>query len=72
MPFDWQAELHLPAAIPSKAAPSPMALTSAAAVSPQPQPRSFAQALVASHSNVTNVIMSQPTIRGGTLSIRIT
>ena len=69
MPFNWQAELSLPAAIPSKVAPSPMALTSTAVVS---QPRSFAQALVASHSNVTNVIMPQPTIRGDTLSIRIT
>jgi len=32
MPFDWQAELSLPVAIPSKDAPSPMALTSAVAV----------------------------------------
>ena len=72
MPFDWRSELSLPATTPSKVAPSPMALTSAATVSPQPQSRSFAQALVASHSNVTNVIMPQPTIRGDTLSIRIT
>ena len=73
MPFDWQAKLSLQAATPSKAAPSPMALTSVAAISaPQPQPRSFVQALVASHSNVSNVIMPQPTIRGDTLSIRIT
>jgi len=33
MPFDWQAKLSLQAATPSKAAPSPMALTSVAAVS---------------------------------------
>ena len=61
MPFDWQAELLLPTTAPSKAAQSPMAL-----------PRSFAQALVASHDKATNDNLPQPTIRGETLSIRIT
>jgi len=66
MPFDWQAEFSLPAATPYKAAPSPMALTSTAAVlAPQPPPCS-SQDLVASHSS--NVAMPQPTIRGDRLS----
>jgi len=73
MPFAWQAEFSFPAATPSKAAPSPMVPTSITTVSaPQPPSCSFAQAMVASHSNVTNVAMPQPTIRGDTLSIRIT
>jgi hypothetical protein len=73
MPFDWQAELPMPAATTASVAPSPMVLTSAAAVlAPAPPPRSFAQALVASHNNVPKTTMPQPTIRGDTLSIRIT
>jgi len=68
-----QAELLLPTAAPSKVVPSPMALPSTTAVpAPQPPPRSFAQALVASHGKATNYNLPQPTIHGETLSIRIT
>jgi len=73
MPFDWQVELSLPVATPTTVVPSPMLLTSTEAASaPIPPPRSFAQALVASHSNVPKTDMPQPTICGNTLSIRIT
>lgn len=72
MPFDWQAELSSPAATPARAAPSPMAMTSTPAVASIPPPRFFAQALVASHNNVPNTTMPLPTIRGDSLSIRIT
>jgi len=73
MPFDWQADLLLPTAAPSKAAPSPLALPSTTAVpAPQPPPRSFAQALVASHGKATKDNLPQPTICGETLSICIT
>ena len=68
-----QAEWLLPTAAPSKVVPSPMALPSTTAVpAPQPPPRSFAQALVASHGKATNYNLPQPTIHGETLSIRIT
>jgi len=65
MPFDWQAELAVPASLPST--PSTTAVPA-----PQPPLRSFAQALVASHGKATNDNLPQPTIRGETLSIRIT
>ena len=72
MPFDWQAEFSGPAATPSTAVPSSMVLaTTSAVLAPAPPPWSFAQALVASHSKVTNVTMPQPVIRGDILSIRI-
>jgi hypothetical protein len=71
MPFDWQAELTT--AAPSMAAPSPMEIPSVTATpAAQSPPKSFAQALVASHSKVTNDNLPRPTIRGDTLSIRIT
>lgn len=74
MPFDWQAELSLPSATPFMAAPSSMAvpLTAATPAAHQQPPKSFAQALVASHSTATNDNLPRPTIRGDSLSIRIT
>jgi len=73
MPFDWQAELFSPSAALSTPVPSTRVTSPSAAVpANQTPPRTFAQALVASHSKVTNDNLPQPTIRGDTLSIRIT
>lgn len=54
-----------PTAVPSPTIQPPIAAAQA------PKPRSFAQALVASHSHSTNENLPQPAIYGETLSNRI-